>query len=123
MVSPYATAALMVIAVKDYADAKGKSVPRARMSRSTVMYLSDRRILRVSFLAELADELAGLGWHLLELRDGSFGLIRTDATDSWTKISAKRVEDLVLGLISGDVTEHDLFERLDRPDEDEPEDE
>ena len=77
-----------------YEQEKEREVSRYRFSYSTLAFIADRQRLSPDFLKELDDELAELGWSLINMGD-SFAIVKTDKINQWTKLAHKRVEGLV----------------------------
>lgn len=62
---------------------------RARISNKTIKTLGRRRRLRAAFITALADEMAELGWSLIELVEG-FAAIRSSTLEAAKVVTQRR---------------------------------
>lgn len=108
--TPQATAMLIVINAKLYQQEREREISRYRFSHNTLRRFSGRSTLRRSFLDELSDELAELGWIFVPL-GAEFAVVDLSKSDSWVKLSSKRVGDLgLLGASAEDIeAQYDRF--------------
>ncbi|MFM2057381.1 MAG: hypothetical protein RLY71_1766 [Pseudomonadota bacterium] len=90
--TPRATAMLIVINAKLYQQEREREISRYRFSHNTLRRFSGRNTLRQSFLSELSDELAELRWMFVPL-GAEFAVVDLSKSDSWVKLSSKRVGD------------------------------
>lgn len=91
--SPEATARLLIIIALLLAEESvpAREITRYRFSSTTVRRAGRRSYLTESYLSDLAEELAQLGWILLRISSDQFALLRTDKASSWIQVSTKRL--------------------------------
>lgn len=85
-----ATAQLILINAQLYAKDRERQIDRYRFSIATLRKLAGRELLRKTFMADLEEDLAALGWILVEL-GGEFAVMNIAKVDSWVKLSSKRL--------------------------------
>lgn len=108
--SPYATAQLVVINAVLYAEEKGKEISRYRLSKASLKRMAGRARLHPSFLLEVDEALAELGWQFIEHGDAEFSVIEISKIAVWPKLSSKRL--LQAGLLESPEEEIDnLFQK------------
>jgi hypothetical protein len=90
--SPCATAQLLLINAKLYESERDREITRYRFSENTLRRISKRGALRKAFLIDLEDEIAELGWLLIPLGT-EYAIMNLAKTDSWVKLSSKRLVD------------------------------
>jgi hypothetical protein len=88
---------------------------RARISDKTVLILSKRKkYLRASFVELLTAELDDLGFVLVELNRGGFGLIPISALNGAPAITASKfIKDELIKLREKEIDFADIIEQLD----------
>jgi hypothetical protein len=96
------TAKLAIINGKLYAEEKSKEYTRHRISKNSLRTLSGRERIHDSFVEELIEEFARLGWHFFEHSDTEFGILKADKVNVWAKLGTRRVQDLIEKINSGD---------------------
>ena len=74
---------------KDKAD---KGMTRFRVSELTLKRICGRPRLHPEFLSEMQDWLLRTGWAFF-FADRSFGMIKLEAVESWTRLGSKRIAD------------------------------
>lgn len=98
------TALLVVLNLQRYAKDRGKELGRFRMARSSLRRFAIRTRLEDSWIDQFIEYmLAEYGW-LVFVDSDEFLFIKKDNAISWTKISAKRCEDVLKRLRNGDTT-------------------
>lgn len=130
MHNPYQPAAselaiLVILMIQRYAKERGNEVSRVRMTRNSLKRLAIRNRLHDSLVDAWIDVMAlEYGW-LVFAYDEEFCLIRAEATKTWTKIAAKRCDDIIKRLRTGDTSAiSDADDEIDRtPIDNENEDE
>ena len=94
--------------------------------------VSCRSALREAFISDLQDELAHIGFTLIWLPSGGYGLIKTASFESWPLISMRdRLSAEMKALKNDDrgkfdsliQTAYEAFAEVDTSDDDEPDDE
>jgi|GEM_PF-6749817 len=93
--SAKATAVLLILNAKIYEQEKEREVSRYRFTRQTLTKCSCRRVLRNSFLDQLDEELAELGWRFIQL-EFDYAIVDASKVNSWTKLSSKRLREKAL---------------------------
>lgn len=81
--------AVLLVAVTQRAGERRANASRWKFSGLTIRKVGRRKRLRRQFLEDLSYELEELGFVLIELPSGSFGLISMDAIEGWTRLSAR----------------------------------
>ncbi len=88
--TPRATAQLILINAKLYEREREREITRYRFSLQTLRRIAGRGALRQKFISDLDDELAELGWLLVPL-GAEYAVMDLAKTDSWVKLSSKRL--------------------------------
>lgn len=87
------TAMLLVINSSLYSKEREREVTRYRFSHQTLCRISGgRKNIRGAFIKELDDELLELNWKLISIAS-EYAIVNLANTDSWVKLSAKRLVD------------------------------
>lgn len=86
-----ATAQLIAINAKLYEKERERQITRYRFAVNTLRRLASRTAIRERFLTELEEELAELNWLLVRLA-GEFAVVDLSKSDSWVKLSSKRLQ-------------------------------
>lgn len=113
------TAKLLLINAKLYEREREREITRYKFSLQTLRKVSGRKAIRQSFLDDLDVELEELDWKLLPLTN-EFSVMDLSKTDSWVKLSSKRLTDGGQLDLSFDEVD-DLFGTLFPPEEEPPE--
>lgn len=91
-------AKLILINGKLYEQEREKEISRYRFSAQTLRKISGRKVIRQSFLDDLQDELAEIGWYLIRF-ENEYAVIDINKISSWVKLSSKRlVENNIIDL-------------------------
>lgn len=69
-----------------------KGMTRFRVSELTLKRICGRPRLHAEFLTEMQDWLLRAGWAFF-FADRSFGMIKLEAVESWTRLGSKRIAD------------------------------
>ena len=85
---PFDTAVMLVAMVRRVGGKRGDGT-RWRISSKTIRTLSQRAALRDAFMEDVEEELNNIGFTLIWLPDGSYGLIKSASFDSWPLISMR----------------------------------
>lgn len=85
------TARLLILNASGYGEEKARDVSRFRISRESIRRISGWKRLSESFIGQVVDEMAELGWLLFDLNDTEFGAIQLNKVQSWVKLGAARV--------------------------------
>ena len=96
------TAKLILLNAKLYEDERAKEITRYRFSRQTLERITGLQAIRPSFIAELEDELAYLGWQFFSL-GGDYGVLNVSKTVTWVKLSSKRLDEQESSLLNASV--------------------
>jgi hypothetical protein len=102
--TPAHTAMLILINAKLYEREREKEISRYRFSLQSLRRISGRRAIRDRFVSELDDELAELGWHLIQLGN-EFAVMELEKLESWVKLSSKRLDEPGYLTLSGEQLE------------------
>lgn len=105
------TAKLILLNAKLYEDEREKEITRYRFSRQTLERIAGLKAIRPSFITELEDELAYLGWQFFSL-GGDYGVLNVSKTVTWVKLSSKRLDEQESSLLnaSADIVEQKYAE-------------
>ncbi|MFT4504614.1 hypothetical protein [Caballeronia sp. 15711] len=98
--SPLATAQLILLNARSYADEKQREVSRYRFSADALKRFSNRQRLHDGFLNDVDDELFGLGWIFARRSESEFAVIDDAKTTAWPKLGPKRLKES--GLLAKD---------------------
>jgi hypothetical protein len=71
-------------------DKEEKGITRFRVSELTLKRICGRPRLHPEFLIEMQDWLLRAGWAFF-FADRSFGMIKLEAVESWTRLGSKRI--------------------------------
>jgi hypothetical protein len=105
------TAKLILLNAKFYEDEREKEITRYRFSRQTLERIAGLHALRPTFISQLEDELAYLGWQFFSL-GGDYGVLNVSKTVTWVKLSSKRLVEQESSLlnVSVDIVEQKYAE-------------
>jgi hypothetical protein len=107
-------ALILLYALAERGQRRGKELTRARVSRVTLKRLWNRESLSEAWLAEVNDWLLSAGWTLLHA-GSTFGVVKKSIVENWPRITSKRIQD-VLDQITAGSFEFDELGRLLEPD-------
>jgi hypothetical protein len=82
-------------------DKEEKGMTRFRVSELTLKRICGRPRLHPEFLTEMQDWLLRAGWAFF-FADRSFGMIKLEAVESWTRLGSKRIADELDAVTKGD---------------------
>jgi hypothetical protein len=77
-----------------------KGMTRFRVSELTLKRICGRPRLHAEFLTEMQDWLLRAGWAFF-FADRSFGMIKLEAVESWTRLGSKRIADELDAVANG----------------------
>lgn len=99
LLSSQHTAKAILINLARYSDEKGKELSRFRMSRDSLRRVSNRRTLRASFVSDVIDAMAQLGWSCVNTEtmtsDSELAFIQTPKIEAWPRLGVHRVIKIV----------------------------
>ena len=81
-------------------DKDEKGISRFRVSELTLKRICGRPRLHAEFLTEMQDWLLRAGWAFF-FADRSFGMIKLEAVESWTRLGSKRMADELDAIAKG----------------------
>lgn len=88
--------------MKDMEEKKAaQGMTRFRVSELTLKRISRRPRLHPEFLTEMQDWLLRAGWAFF-FADRSFGMIKLEAVETWTRLGSKRVADELNAVAKGE---------------------
>ncbi|MFZ0426336.1 MAG: hypothetical protein WAL80_25950 [Xanthobacteraceae bacterium] len=93
-VSSRNAALILLYAIEERGDRRGKEITRARLSRMTLKRLWNRESLTDPWLAEVNEWLLSAGWTLLHA-GSTFGVVRTSVVENWPRIASKRIQEVL----------------------------
>jgi hypothetical protein len=80
---------------------KKVQVTRFRVSELTLKRICGRPRLHAEFLTEMQDWLLRAGWAFF-FADRSYGMIKLEAVETWTRLGSKRIADKLDDVAKGD---------------------
>jgi hypothetical protein len=87
-------AMLLLRAIKERGERRGKSLTRARVSPVTLKRLWNREQLTESWLDEVNEWLLSAGWTLV-YAGRTFGAVKTDVVENWPRIASKYLSPVI----------------------------
>lgn len=106
------TAKLAIINGKLFAEEKNKEYTRHRISKNSLRKFSGRERIHDTYIEELIEEFARIGWHFFQHSDTEFGILKADKVNVWAKLGTSRVHDLINKIDNGN--EDAVDEEYDR---------
>jgi hypothetical protein len=108
---------------KDTEEKKVQGMTRFRVSELTLKRISGRPRLHPEFLIEMQDWLLRAGWAFF-FADRSFGMIKLEAVETWTRLSSKRLAEGLDDVAEGDFKFAPLLQLAEAglPAQDDPDD-
>jgi hypothetical protein len=85
-------AMLLLHAIQERGNRRGKPLTRARLSRVTLKRLWNREQLTEPWLDEVNEWLLSAGWTLV-FAGRTFGVLKTDVVENWPRIASKYLND------------------------------
>jgi hypothetical protein len=79
---------------------KKAQVTRFRVSELTLKRICGRPRLHAEFMTEMQDWLLRAGWAFF-FADRSYGMIKLEAVETWTRLGSKRIADELDAVIKG----------------------
>ena len=86
---------------KETEEKKVQGMTRFRVSELTLKRISGRPRLHPEFLIEMQDWLLRAGWAFF-FADRSFGMIKLEAVETWTRLGSKRIAKELDDVAKGD---------------------
>jgi hypothetical protein len=105
---------LLLYAIEERGQRRGKELTRARVSRVTLRRLWNRESLSEPWLAEINDWLLSAGWTLL-YAGSTFGVVKKSVVENWPRIASKRIQEVLDKVAAGNF-EFAKVEQLLEPD-------
>jgi hypothetical protein len=93
-------ALILLYALAERGQRRGKELTRARVSRVTLKRLWNRENLNEAWLAEVNDWLLSAGWTLLHAGT-TFGVVKKSVVENWPRITSKRIQDVLDQVAAG----------------------
>jgi hypothetical protein len=98
---PREAALLLLLALKERGDRRGKAVTRARLSRVTLKRLWNRENLPEPWLVEVNDWLLSAGWTLV-YAGTTFGIVKKDVVQNWPRVASKHLHSVIEEVTRGE---------------------
>jgi len=108
-------ALILLYALKERGERRGKELTRARLSLATLKRLWNRETLSEAWLAEVNDWLLSAGWTLVHAGT-TFAIVKKSVVENWPRVAASRIQDVLDQVLSGRF-EFDQLEHLLQPTE------
>lgn len=93
-------ALILLYAIEERGQRRGKEITRARLSRVTLKRLWNRENLSEPWLIEVNDWLLSAGWTLLHA-GSTFGVVKKSVVENWPRIASKRIQDVLDQVATG----------------------
>jgi hypothetical protein len=90
---PREAAMLLLHALKQKGDQRGKPLTRARLSRLTLNRLWNREQLNEAWMRDVNEWLLSAGWLVIDA-EATYGVVKTSVIKNWPRVASKHVEDL-----------------------------
>jgi hypothetical protein len=90
--TPFQASLLLLHLLQTRDEEKDGALSRFRVSELTLKRICCRPRLPDEFLAELQDWMLRAGWALF-FADRSYGVIKLEAVEAWTRVGSKRIRD------------------------------
>jgi hypothetical protein len=87
-------AVVLLGALEERGNRRGKPLTRARLSRSTLKQLWNREIITVRLIEEINEHLAGAGW-VIVTTETMYGAVKISVIENWPRVAAKHFEAAV----------------------------
>jgi hypothetical protein len=110
--TPYEASLLIIHLLHTRDEEKESALTRFRLSELTLKRICCRPRLHPEFLSELQDWLLRAGWALF-FADRSYGVIKLDAVDAWTRLGSKRIRADLDAVIKGNFDFKPVAARVD----------
>jgi hypothetical protein len=91
--NPREAAMLLLHALKQKGDQRGKPLTRARLSRLTLNRLWNREQLNEAWMRDVNEWLLSAGWLLINA-EATYGVVKTSVIENWPRVASKHIEDL-----------------------------
>src|SRR5258708_1967553 len=88
------SALLLLRALEERGERRGKEMTRVRVSRFTLKQLWNRENLTDSWLAEVNEWLLSAGWTLV-YAGTTFGVVKTSVVENWPRIASKHLDSVI----------------------------
>lgn len=93
------TAKALLLNLALYGEGKGKDLSRFRISKKSLKTAANRLALRETFVADVIDEMAQLGWSCVNpetmTTEGELAFIQNDKIDVWPRLGVQRIRGVV----------------------------
>ena len=113
-VSSREAALILLYALTERGQRRGKELTRARVSQVSLKRLWNRENLNEAWLAEVNDWLLSAGWTLFHAGT-TFGVVKKSVVENWPRIASSRIQD-VLDQVAAGSFKFDELENLLQPD-------
>ena len=99
-VSSREAALILLYALAERGQRRGKELTRARVSQVSLKELWNRENLNEAWLAEVNDWLLSAGWTLFHAGT-TFGVVKKSVVENWPRIAYSRIQDVLDQVASG----------------------
>jgi hypothetical protein len=89
--SPRESAALLLRALEERGERRGRPLTRARLSRLTLRDLWNRQQLDEAWLREINEWLLSAGWVLIAAGP-TCGVVKTEVIENWPRVASKHIK-------------------------------
>lgn len=91
--APREASMLLLQALKQKGDQRGKPLTRARLSRLTLNRLWNREQLNEAWMRDVNEWLLSAGWLLIDA-GLTYGVVKTSVIENWPRVASKHIQDL-----------------------------
>jgi hypothetical protein len=103
-------ATLLLYAIEERGERRGKSLTRARLSRLTLTKLWNRQQLDESWTRDVNEWLLSAGWVLIAT-GATYAVVKSEVINNWPRVASKHIDD-VLEQVGRGSFEFSTLERL-----------
>lgn len=89
--TPREATALLLRALEERGERRGKPLTRARLSRLTLTNLWNRQQLDEAWLREINEWLLSVGWVLIAAGP-NYGVVKTEIIENWPRVASKHIK-------------------------------
>jgi hypothetical protein len=91
---PREAAVILLHALDERGQRRGRPLTRARLSRLTLTKLWNREQLTENWIREVNEWLLSAGWALIQA-GATFGVVKTEIVENWPRVASKHSKELL----------------------------
>jgi hypothetical protein len=85
-------AALLLQAIEERGERRGKPLTRARLSRLTLTNLWNREQLNEAWIRDVNEWLLSAGWVVIDA-GATYGVLKTAVIENWPRVASKHIKE------------------------------